>query len=280
MKNTILWSALITLVGSQVQVYADVTQPTSAPTQTPNTVAQPQPSTTPQQALPSSIPAQPAPAPVINCDYKISAETKKIDQSLVTTWSEKAVTQAFDFDPNNLDEQLRKLQACFTEQGWTGFNTALQKSGNLDAIKSQKLTVSSQVMGQVTVIEAKDNQWKLNLPIQVVYQNDKEKVTQLLSVDVTVGRKITGDLGILQMIAAPQNTEKSANPGMTDSAPNSSTNPAAPAQTTTTPAAPAQTTSPPAAPAQTTTTPAAPAQTTTTPTTPTQPPLPKKQPTQ
>lgn len=40
--------------------------------------------------------------------------------------------------------------------------------------------------------------------MQVVYQNDKEKLTQLLSVDVLVGRKVTGNLGIMQMIATPR----------------------------------------------------------------------------
>lgn len=91
-------------------------------------------------------------------------------------------------------------------------------------------------MGQAVVTEAKENQWKLNLPLQVVYQNDKEKVTQLLSIDVTVGRKITGDLGIVQMIAAPRNTEKSPNSNTTSTTPsnnNGATSTTTPAATTT-----------------------------------------------
>ena len=204
MKNTLLWSTLFALLGTQV--HADVTQPVTPSPQTPGAVQQTPPTPTPPgQNIPSINPVQ-APAAPINCEYKIPAETKTIDQSLVLKWAGKAVTQAFDFDPNNLEAQLQKLQPCFTEQGWTGFNTALQKSGNLEAIKSQKLTVSSQVDGPVILTEAKDNQWKINLPLQVVYQNEKEKVTQLLSVDVTIGRKMTGDLGITQMIAAPRGT--------------------------------------------------------------------------
>ncbi|KTD08948.1 IcmL-like protein [Legionella gratiana] len=238
MKNTILWGTLITLMGTQVQVYADVAQPASPPAQTPNTLASPQtPQTPPAQSLPSINPGQPTPPPVINCEYKIPPETKKIDQSLVITWSEKAVTQTFDFDPNKVDEQLQKLEACFTEQGWTGFNTALQKSGNLEAIKSQKLTVSSQVLGHATVTEVKENQWKINLPLQVVYQNEKEKVTQLLNVDVTIARKMTGDLGIAQMIAAPRNTEKSPTSDTADTTSNPATIPATTTPATTTPAA-------------------------------------------
>lgn len=146
-----------------------------------------------QQSTPASI--------VINCSYKIPAETKIVDQNLVKTWSEKATIQAFDFSPDTMDVQLEALKACFTEEGWLGFNSALDKSGNKKAIKTQKLSVSSLINGTVQLSELKENQWKLNLPLQVVYQNDKEKVTQLLNIDLTVGRKITGDLGIQQLVA-------------------------------------------------------------------------------
>lgn len=249
MKKTMLWSALFTLICTQVQ--AEVTQQpqsqtpgsTTAPVtnkvnqdavvektnpnanqgtlQTvPQTQVQPtnQPSgqnvnnTQPNQQIQQTpngqpqtqIQVQPQPAPIINCNYKIPAQTKTIEQSLVLTWSEKAATQAFDFDPASLDGQIQKLKNCFTDQGWSGFSSALEKSGNLEAIKAQKLTVSSLIDGEAQVTEAKDNQWKITLPLQVVYQNDKEKVTQLLSLNLTVGRKITGDLGIIQMIATPR----------------------------------------------------------------------------
>lgn len=220
MKKILLWTSLFTLVGNAV--YADPIQSVTPTPQTPSTLpTAPAPSPQPGQNLPSVQPAQPA-SPEINCEYKVPPETKTIDQSLVLSWSEKAVAQSFTFDPINLDTQIQKLQPCFTEQGWTGFNTALQKSGNLEAIKSQRLTVSSQVEGAPIVTEAKDNQWKITLPLQVVYQNDKEKVTQSLSIDLTVTRKITGDLGITQMIAAPKGTVKQEK---SDASSNTSMNP-------------------------------------------------------
>ncbi|AAU26797.1 TPA: DotI/IcmL family type IV secretion protein [Legionella pneumophila] len=195
---------------------------------------QPAQQQTTQQPAQQQVPSQQT-APVINCDYKISAETKAIEQSLVLTWSEKAIIQAFDFDPATVDAQLQKLQACFTDQGWLSFNSALQKSGNLDAIKSQKLHVSSQIDGQPQVTEAIENQWKIIIPLQVVYQNDKEKVTQLLNVNVTVGRKITGDLGINQMIAVPRtatNTSQTNSPSNTNPADSNTSTSQTPGDTT------------------------------------------------
>nr|WP_241480505.1 DotI/IcmL family type IV secretion protein [Legionella norrlandica] len=151
---------------------------------------------------------------------------------------QKATTQSFDFEPNTVDSQLQKLQACFTDQGWQSFNSALQKSGNLDAIKSQSLHVSSQIDGQPQITEALGNQWKITLPLQVVYQNDKEKVTQLLNVNLTVGRKITGDLGINQMIATPRTTtlpiNSSTGASSTTGSTTTQTNQGTPTNTTTT----------------------------------------------
>ncbi len=208
MKKTILWGALLTLMSTPV--LADVTQPV-APGTTPGAMV-PSMSPPPTQALPSVQPAQPAANVVINCDYKIPSQTKVIDQSVILSWSQQAVIQAFTFNPDTLDAQMQQLQACFTEQGWSGFNNALQKSGNLDAIKSQKLNVSSQMEGSAFVTEAKDSQWKVTLPLTVIYQNDKEKVNQLLSVNLVVTRKPTGDLGITQMIATPRGSVTTQSP--------------------------------------------------------------------
>lgn len=221
MKNTMLCGALLTLVCAQIQ--AETTQqpvPANTSEKSPAPVA---PAPSPNvQAVPAQPIKQPAVQPIptekpktptaINCDYKISRETKTIDQSLVLSWTEKAVIQAFDFDPSHMDQQLDQLKVCFTDTGWNGFKSALDKSGNIEAIKSQKLTVSSQVDGQPQMVEDKNNQWKVALPLQVVYQNDKEKVTQLLNVNLIIARKLSGDLGIVQMIATPRVAAGSPDP--------------------------------------------------------------------
>jgi hypothetical protein len=277
MKKTMLWGALFTLICTQVQ--AEVTQQPAQP-QAPGTVSAPVSNQeAPIQAIPNVQPGQPAQlqptnqqpvqniqntqqtpaaqpqaAPVINCDYKVPTGTKTIDQGLVITWSEKAITQAFEFDPMSVDTQVQKLKACFTEQGWSGFNSALEKSGNVEAIKTQKLTVSSQVDGQVQVTEAKDNQWKITVPLHVVYQNEKEKVTQLLTISLTVNRKVNGDLGIAQMIATPRTVASPQQP-VNAAAPTqpSNVNIAAPATTVNTGTPPDSTNNPMPAPGPATT---------------------------
>ncbi|MBA3535072.1 MAG: DotI/IcmL/TraM family protein, partial [Tatlockia sp.] len=152
---------------------------------------------------PAALVTQPQP---LNCSYRIPAETTHIEQTIVKKWAEKAAEQSFEFDFKTIDNQISKLKPCYTDQGWQGFNDALEKSGNLNAIKSQQLTVSSMVNGESKVTDIKENQWKVTIPMQVVYQNDKEKLTQPLTIDLVVGRKVSGDLGIMQMIAIPRQT--------------------------------------------------------------------------
>ena len=185
--------------------------PTAAPTAAAPTAAGP--------VKPTDL-ATPASPQVIDCKYRLPAETSNIEETLVSTWAQKAASQSFDFNPATIDEELTTLKTCYTDQGWQGFNDALQKSGNISAIKSQHLTVSSQVDGEITINTVKDNQWKVTVPLQVVYQNDKEKLTQLLAVDLVIGRKISGDLGIMQMIATPRkDTGSQQAPTTTESVP-------------------------------------------------------------
>ncbi|MDP1602929.1 MAG: DotI/IcmL family type IV secretion protein [Legionella sp.] len=182
---------------SSTQAVAPVTTTTQTVVPVTTTTQTVAPATT----SPTVVPATTQP---IDCNYRIPAETARVEQSLVTQWAEKATQQSFDFDHGTMDQQLTTLKACYTEQGWQSFNDALQKSGNMHAIQTQKLMVNGLVDGKSIITEIKENQWKLTIPLQVVYQNEKEKLTQLLSVDLIVGRKTSGDLGIMQIIASPR----------------------------------------------------------------------------
>lgn len=206
MKKTILNTALMTLLcHASLADNSAMTIP-SAPNNVPTVNANPtNPSTgtTTESVKTTDVPA-PAATPVIDCKYTIPAQKTDIEPSVISTWAEKAAMQSFNFNPASVDQELNDLKLCYTDQGWQGFNDALQKSGNIDAIKTQHLTVSSQVDGEIKMNPVKENQWKVTIPLQVVYQNDKEKLTQLLSVELLVGRKVSGDLGIMQMIASPK----------------------------------------------------------------------------
>lgn len=209
MNKTVLYTALLTLMSAPL--FADnLPLTTQVPTPAVNPTADltsPNPSTQntalPQDKLPAAPGLAKAPA-TIDCHYRIPTQNNNIEQSIIKTWAQNAVAQSFDLTFSKMDAQLEELKNCYTDQGWQSFNDALIKSGNIDAIKTQQLSVNSQIDGDISVTDSKQNQWRVSLPLQVMYQNSQEKVMQRLTVDILVGRKISGDLGIMQMIATPR----------------------------------------------------------------------------
>ena len=191
---------LLTLISAAAPAETPIQPSTSLPNQPPapaNATVQ-QPVILP---TPTELPVQNSVEPVVNCNTHIAAGTTEIKDSFLTQWAQQAIIRSFSFNPENIQAQLDTLKSCYTEQGWKGFNDAIQSSGNLDAINTQKLAVSSQSEGPATISSEKGGQWKIALPIQVTYQNQAEKVTQHLNIDLLVGRKPNGDLGIMQLIA-------------------------------------------------------------------------------
>ncbi|MBL7525130.1 DotI/IcmL family type IV secretion protein [Legionella bononiensis] len=144
----------------------------------------------------------------INCDGTIQETASKIDPDYVLIWAKHAITQSFNFNSPSLDSQLQKLQSCYTEQGWLEFSTALQKSGNLEAMRSLNIKMSSEPVGSPQLILSKDEQWVITLPIKVAYQNNQSTISQLLDIKLTIGRKNTGDLGIIHMLATINGASK------------------------------------------------------------------------
>lgn len=183
MKKILLSTALLSLLTPYTYANDTPIQPTNGQT------------TSPQ------IPIVP---PTINCAYRIPADTTNIDEALIKTWAKAAAIQSFTYQPDTLDKDIAELKSCYTDQGFVGFNDAMQKSGNFTTIKTQQLAVKSEIDGDISLSVVKENQWKVTVPIKVVYQSAKEKLTQQLSVDLLIGRKMSGDLGVMQMIATPQ----------------------------------------------------------------------------
>lgn len=137
----------------------------------------------------------------IDCNYTFPKDTNKIDTALINKWAEKVAAQAFTFDAEHLNSQIEKLNICFTTQGWQSFKDALKKSGNLEAITKQNLTVSAIIEGNAYLKDEKNNEWKVIVPLNVVYQNQEQKLTQKLKVELLISKQDHGNLGIMQIIA-------------------------------------------------------------------------------
>jgi len=197
MKKTMIATALLASI-STVSFADTATSEASPPPPTPAPVQE------------TTEPTAPVVQQTLDCNYHIAADANEISQTIITKWAEKAAVQSFTFSPDSFQNQLERLKVCFTDKGWTSFNDALDKSGNIKAIQNQRLTVSSQMEGAASFAAIKDNRWKVTIPMEVVYQNSNDKITQALKVDLLIGRKISGDLGIMQVIATPKQTPENS----------------------------------------------------------------------
>lgn len=187
------------------------TSPSTTPSTTPTTTPSPTPPS--PAAVPTSPTSSSSTEPnisQINCQYRLPSDMKVPSQNVLSNWAKKAAIQSFQYNPGSVDSELTALKSCFTEQGYKGYMDALEKSGNLAAIKAKQLTVKSNVTGDTVIQDKKDNQWKIRVPLEVTYENTEQKLVQTLNVDLLVFRQSSGALGIMQVIAVPQ--QKSVEP--------------------------------------------------------------------
>jgi hypothetical protein len=159
------------------------------------------------EAAPAKTTAPATPAP-IDCQYKLPKGSDTVEQSLLMTWAQNAALQSFQFNPENIKTELAALKNCYTDQGWKAFNDALKTSGNLEAIQNNQLTVTSKVSGTAKVQNVQDKQWKVSMPLKVTYQNNDKQLLQALDVSLLIALNKSGALGIMQIIATPNQAEK------------------------------------------------------------------------
>jgi len=134
-------------------------------------------------------------------------------QSDLLNWAKKCVTSANTFDFVNYQKQFQENSACFTPEGWEQFMGAVEKSGNLETVKTQRLVASSVEQGAPIItregLRKGVYSWEVELPILVTYQGGqggRGTISQRLLVKLLISRVSTAvykeGVGIVQYIGA------------------------------------------------------------------------------
>jgi intracellular multiplication protein IcmL len=127
----------------------------------------------------------------------------------VLTWSTNAITKAYTFSFANYRQELQSSRDLFTTEGWEGFQTALQESGNLKAVVDSKFVTTAAPRGAPVVVGegyiSGRYAWKIEVPILVTYQSANKRQTQDLLVQAIIVRRSELEhpqgIGIAQIIA-------------------------------------------------------------------------------
>ena len=124
--------------------------------------------------------------------------------TLVKNFAEKSAIQSFTYDYKDNKAQFEQLEPCYTPSGWKSFQTALSKSGNLHAIKNEKLFVHATLDGNIEVLETEElgPRWKVLIPLKIRYENISHYFDQNLKVKLIIGINVK-KLGVEQIIASP-----------------------------------------------------------------------------
>jgi hypothetical protein len=143
-------------------------------------------------------------AKTLSCKNVAPNEDSPVKLDFLKKWSVYVSMKTFSLSHDTIDNTLVVLQDCFTTSGWNQFNDALNKSGNLNLIKTNHLSSNTHLMGQVVVQPQKEQQtWTADIPIRVVYQNDKQKISQQIHVHLRFSQLPNNKLAVMQIVGLP-----------------------------------------------------------------------------
>ncbi len=155
-------------------------------------------------------PPIPNPVPIssqtanLRCSSTVPNFSEKAKINFIKNWAMFVADKSFSLKYNNLDYQLKQLQFCFSSSGWNQFYQALQKSGNLNLITTNQLSANTQVIGPVAINHhPKFSSWTAVVPLRVVYQNQKQKISQEINVHLTINQLKDDHLAVIQIVGKP-----------------------------------------------------------------------------
>jgi intracellular multiplication protein IcmL len=201
-------------------------QITSTPaTQPSNTMQQPPQQNSATKKLLQTQPTQPGATnqQASTLTSKLPVEQANMTDDQLKSWALQAAVAANSFNFSNVDEQLASNAKYFTTTGQQNFITALQKSGNINIIKNEKLVVSSVSTGP-TVITNKGiisgrYSWNVQIPLLITYQSANSKFSQHMKTALVIVRS-NEDLNhdgvgiaqfVMEMAKSPLSNAHSAN---------------------------------------------------------------------
>ncbi|CAM4428391.1 MAG: hypothetical protein LEGION0398_MBIBDBAK_00471 [Legionellaceae bacterium] len=125
-------------------------------------------------------------------------------------WGNTAAIAAYTYSFVNYRQELQAASSYFTPNGWQNFVTALQDSGNLQAVIAKKLIVSAVAKGAPVILQEGllngRYTWRVQMPMLITYQSASQKSEQDVIVTMLITRvsplNSARGIGIAQFIVA------------------------------------------------------------------------------
>jgi intracellular multiplication protein IcmL len=125
-------------------------------------------------------------------------KANKTDEE-VADWTTDSVTRIFTFDFANYRRQFQVAQNLLSSAGWDGFYAMLMQSGNFKSVVANRYVTTASPSGsaKAKVIssgilrDANGHErfgWTVELPIVILFQNQKQQTSLNITVRATVVR--------------------------------------------------------------------------------------------
>jgi len=114
-----------------------------------------------------------------------------INSQNLLQWAGEAAVAAYTYDVANYKKEFEEVaQEYFTQEGGEAFLTALEDSGAIDRLVSEKLVVTSVVNGTPLLLKEGiilgDKVWRVQVPILVNFQSASEVRTEFYIVSMLI----------------------------------------------------------------------------------------------
>jgi len=129
-----------------------------------------------------------------------AATTKPVtSKDTMQAWANEALLATFTYDYAHYPQQLRRASHYYTTEGWKNYASALEASGNLQAIVNKKMIASAIPQGTPKVLSKAGTKaqaaWKIEIPMLLIYQNAHTNLKQSVIVTLVV-LKTNGQSGV------------------------------------------------------------------------------------
>jgi len=121
----------------------------------------------------------------------VALDQPNLSKAAVLQWANTAAVAAYTYDFVNYRKNLQAASEFFTPSGWDAFITALNQSGDLEAVRSRKLVVSAVATGAPVILQqgviSGRYSWRVQMPMVVTFESGNviTQQNQLLTMLIT-----------------------------------------------------------------------------------------------
>jgi hypothetical protein len=148
-----------------------------------------------------------------NCFSRMPNSSEQVKVEFVKKWSAFINKSAFNIPLRNIEQHMESIHACFSDDGWTEFSNAMNRSGNIVLVQSRQYVGTSSVEGHISVTHQQNNStWETITPLLIIYSNKENRVMQRLTIHLRLQEEFDGQLRITQVVGIPREASNVVNP--------------------------------------------------------------------